>query len=213
MARSSMKPIAEKAYTIKSSKIAGRGGFAIRDIAKGERLMEYLGERVSHAVADSRYDDYAQKRHHTFLFAVNRSVVIDAAVNGNEARFVNHSCEPNCEATIEKSRVFIEAIRPIAQGEELTYDYAYTRDGSETPDDEFRVYGCKCGSAKCRGTILAPLTKGQLKKRADAAKKRHHPKHSAARTGHLPETSSAGASKVKLKAKSKATSKSKRTAR
>jgi hypothetical protein len=204
MARSTMKPIAEKAFKTKTSKISGRGGFAIRPIKKGERLMEYLGERVTHAVADSRYDDYAQKRHHTFLFAVNRSVVIDGAVNGNEARFVNHSCDPNCEGTIEKARVFIEAIRDIEPGEELVYDYAYTRDGSETADDEFRVYGCQCGSPQCRGTILAPLTKAQLKKRADAAKKRHHPKHSAARTGHVVPTKPAQ-KKSKAKAKAKAT--------
>ena len=71
MARSTMKPIAEKAFKTKTSKISGRGGFAVRPITKGERLIEYLGERVTHAVADSRYDDYAQKRHHTFLFAVD----------------------------------------------------------------------------------------------------------------------------------------------
>lgn len=204
MARSSMKPIAEKAFKIKSSKISGRGAFATRHIRKGERLIEYVGERVSHAVADSRYDDYAQKRHHTFLFAVNRSVVIDGAVHGNEARFINHSCDPNCEGVIEKARVFVEAIRDIRPSEELVYDYAYTRDGSETPDDEFRVYGCKCGSPKCRGTILAPLTKAQLKKRAEAARKRHHHKHSAARTGHVMDAKPTTKSKAKSKTKAKA---------
>jgi hypothetical protein len=210
MARSSMKPIAEKAFKTKTSKISGRGGFAIRQIKKGERLIEYLGDRVTHSVADSRYDDYAQKRHHTFLFAVNRSVVIDGAVDGNEARFINHSCDPNCEGTIEKARVFIEAMRDIEPGEELVYDYAYTRDGSETADDEFRVYGCKCGSPKCRGTILAPLTKAQLKKRAEAAKKRHHPKHSAARTGHVLPEGPAPKKKSKVKAKAKTKAKAKK---
>ena len=184
MARSKVKVIAEKAYKIKSSKIAGRGGFATRAIKKGERLMEYLGERVSHAVADSRYDDAKYALHHTFLFAVNRSVVIDAAVNGNDARFLNHSCAPNCEALIEKSRVFIEAIRDIAKGEELLYDYAYTRDGSETDEEEFQLYACRCGAKSCRGTILAALSKAELRKRAAAAKKRHHPRHTIARTGH-----------------------------
>ena len=145
MARSKGKVIAENAYKTKSSKIAGRGGFATRAIKKGERLMEYLGERVSHAVADSRFDDAKYALHHTFLFAVNRSVVIDAAVNGNDARFLNHSCAPNCEALIEKSRVFIEAIRDIATGEEVTFDYATCLTAS------FGDMDCLCGAANCRG--------------------------------------------------------------
>jgi hypothetical protein len=177
-----MKPIAEKAFRVKSSRIAGRGAFTLRAIARGERLIEYLGERVSHAVADSRYDDAAMPHHHTFLFTVSRQTVIDASAGGNEARFINHSCDPNCETVIEQSRVFIEAVRDIAGGEELTYDYGYQRDGTETPDEEFRLYGCRCGSPKCRGTILAPLSRAQLKKRAAAAKARHHPPHAHART-------------------------------
>jgi SET domain-containing protein len=172
MAKRKVKAMAVGALAIKRSKIAGRGGFAARDIRKGERIIEYLGERISHAVADDRYDDFAKKVHHTFLFAVNRRVVIDAAVNGNEARFLNHSCAANCEAVIEGSRVFIDAKQDIAKGAELCYDYAYTRDGSETDADEFGVYGCRCGGKGCRGTILAPLTKSELKKRAAAEKKR-----------------------------------------
>ena len=158
MARSTVKAAGTSAVVIKRSRIAGRGGFAARDIVKGERLIEYVGERVSHAVADSRYDDASMRRHHTFLFTVNRRVVIDGAVRGNESRFLNHACDPNCEAVIEQARVFIDAKRDIRAGEELCYDYAFERDGSETADDEFRLYGCKCGSAKCRGTILAPRT-------------------------------------------------------
>ncbi|MBI3566994.1 MAG: SET domain-containing protein-lysine N-methyltransferase [Gemmatimonadetes bacterium] len=187
MARRKVKPAADRAgqpFVVKNSRIAGRGGFATRAIETGERIIEYLGERVTHAVADARYDDYASATHHTFLFAVSRQTVIDAAVDGNDARFLNHSCDPNCEAVIERSRVFIVALKPIAKGEELVYDYAYTRDGSETEEEEYTLYGCRCGTKKCRGTILAPLTPAELKKRAAAAKKRHHPRHAVARTGH-----------------------------
>jgi hypothetical protein len=212
MARGAMKVLADGAYVIKQSKIAGRGGFAKRDIAKGERILEYLGERISHAEADDRYDDHAQAQHHTFLFSVTRSVVIDGAVNGNDARFLNHSCAPNCEALIEDARVFIEAITDIPKDAELTYDYAYTRDGSETPDDEFRLYGCKCGAPKCRGTILAPLTKAQLAKRAAKAKRRRTPPHTHARTGHTSSVTKAKA-KTKAKATSKAKSKTKTKAK
>ncbi len=209
-AKAKVKPMAEGALVIKRSRIAGRGGFAGRDIRKGERLIEYVGERISHGVADDRYDDAAMKTHHTFLFAVNRSVVIDGAVNGNESRWLNHSCAPNCEAVIEKSRVFIEAKRDIPKGEELCYDYAYSRDGSETAEDEFQLYGCRCGAKSCRGTILAALTKAELRKRAAAAKKRHHPRHSVARTGHeLATTKAKAKSKSKAKTKSKSKTKSK----
>lgn len=142
-------------FEIRRSAIAGRGAFATRAIRKGERIIEYLGERISHAVADARYDDAKMTSHHTFLFSVSRQTVIDASVGGNDARFINHSCAPNCEAVIARSRVFIVAIKPIAAGEELFYDYAYERDGTETADDE-RHYACRCGAKTCRGTILAP---------------------------------------------------------
>ncbi|MBM3906774.1 MAG: SET domain-containing protein-lysine N-methyltransferase [Gemmatimonadetes bacterium] len=159
---------------IRRSAIAGRGAFATRDIRRGERLIEYLGQRISHAIADARYDDATMTNHHTFLFSVSRQTVIDASVNGNDARFINHSCDPNCEAVITRSRVFIIAIKPIAQGDELFYDYAYERDGSETAEDE-RHYACRCGAKKCRGTILAPTKPKKLKPHHAAA--RHTDRH------------------------------------
>lgn len=149
------RTVATPAFKVTRSAISGRGAFAVRDITKGEFLIEYVGERISHAVADARYDDESMASHHTFLFAVSRQTVIDAAVGGNDARFINHSCDPNCEAVITKGRVFIYARKPIAKGEELAYDYGYERDGSETAEDEKR-YACRCGTKKCRGTILAP---------------------------------------------------------
>lgn len=182
MARRTLKKVPlVQPFKVRQSRIAGKGAFATRDIEPGERIVEYLGERVSHAVADARYDDHAADAHHTFLFAVNRSVVIDAYVDGNDARFINHSCDPNCESEIEKGRVFIDAIKPIRKGEELTYDYAYGRDGTETKEDVTGVYGCRCGAKKCRGTILEPLTAEVRKRIAAARKKRHREKHAAAR--------------------------------
>jgi hypothetical protein len=170
-------------FGVRGSKIAGRGAFAIRPIRKGERVVEYLGERVTHAVADARYDDHAGGAHHTFLFTVSRKIVIDATVDGNEARFINHSCDPNCESVIEGGRVFIDAIKPIKAGAELTYDYAYTRDGTETEEEETGLYGCRCGAKTCRGTILAPLSQAEVRRRAAAAKRRHHRAHVHARSG------------------------------
>jgi len=146
---------ANKYFVLRHSRIQGKGAFATRPIKRGTRIIEYTGERISPEEADRRYDDGGMGRHHTFLFSVDSKVCIDAAVNGNDARFINHSCAPNCEAVDERKRIYIEAIRDIAPGEELTYDYQYERDGTEDEKWE-KIYLCKCGAPTCRGTILAP---------------------------------------------------------
>ena len=94
---------------MRDSRVHGLGVFAPRRIRKGTRVIEYLGERISHNEADRRYDDKDANDNHTFLFIVDARTVIDAGVDGNDARFVNHSCDPNCESVIENRRVFIEA--------------------------------------------------------------------------------------------------------
>lgn len=147
-----------KYFVLRRSAIQGRGAFATRPIRRGTRIIEYTGETITPKEADKRYDDSAMGRHHTFLFSVDSRKVIDAAVGGNDARFINHSCAPNCEAIDVNRRIFIEAIRDIAPGEELTYDYAYERDGTEDEEWE-KLYVCRCGAETCRGTILAPLKK------------------------------------------------------
>jgi SET domain-containing protein len=179
----------DQPFVVRKSRIAGKGAFATRTIEKGERIIEYLGERLTHAQSDARYDDHAGGAHHTFLFNVNRSTVIDAYVDGNDARFINHACDPNCESEIERGRVFIDAIKRIRKGDELFYDYAYGRDGTETPEDETGLYGCRCGSRKCRGTILEEVTKAKKARLEAAARRReHHEKHAAARTAHTDKT-------------------------
>lgn len=142
-------------FEVRPSPIQGHGAFALRRIRKGTRLVEYTGERLSPAAAHERYDDDSQESPHILLFTVDRRTVIDAGVGGNEARFFNHSCEPNCEAVIDRRRVYLEALRTIAPGEELTYDYRLERDGGATAEWE-RRYACRCGAAACRGTMLAP---------------------------------------------------------
>lgn len=169
------RPVEPQPFEIRVSAIQGRGAFATRPIRKGERIAEYLGERISWKEADRRYDDPAMERHHTFLFSVTSRTVIDGAVGGSDARFINHSCDPNCEAVDDGGRIFIEALRGIAAGEELAYDYAYERDDTHTPEDE-ALYACHCGSPNCRGTILAP-----------AEKALSHTHHAAARQPHRHE--------------------------
>jgi len=154
---------ADLPYEIRKSRIQGRGAFATRRIRAGTRIVEYVGERITREEADARYDDESMARHHTFLFAVDDDTVIDAAHGGNSARFINHSCDPNCEAVIEDGRVFIEAVKNIQPGAELTYDYAYERNDDHDEESE-RLYACHCGAPTCRGTILAPKRKAAPRK-------------------------------------------------
>ncbi|HEX8825515.1 MAG TPA: SET domain-containing protein-lysine N-methyltransferase [Archangium sp.] len=151
-----MPTLSPQPFELRASSIQGRGAFATRAIRKGARIIEYLGERISQAVADERYDDSTMSRHHTFLFNVDEDTVIDAAHEGNDARFINHSCDPNCQAFLEGDRIYIYALRNIAVGDELCYDYSYDRTEDMGPEEE-KLYVCRCGAASCRGTILAPL--------------------------------------------------------
>jgi SET domain-containing protein len=140
-------------FEIRESPIQGLGAFAIKHIPEGTRLIEYAGERLTPRQADERYPD-GDERHHTFLFAIDDDVVVDAAVNGNDARFLNHSCDPNCDVVIEDKRLWIETIRDVDPGEELVYDYAFVLPERHTPAAK-RRYPCSCGSRNCRKTILA----------------------------------------------------------
>ena len=141
-------------FEIRASPMQGLGAFAVRPFPAGVRLIEYAGERLTPAIADMRYPEVTGERHHTFLFAIDDDVVIDAAVNGNEARYINHSCDPNCDAVIEDGHIWIETIREVAQGEELAYDYAYVLEERHSPAAK-RRFPCSCGAPNCRGTILA----------------------------------------------------------
>lgn len=145
---------------VRNSSIHGRGVFARTDIPKGTRLIEYTGDRISHKEADLRYEDSDPNDNHTFLFIVDRKTVIDAEIGGNDARFINHSCDGNCESVIEKSRVFIEATRLIPKGEELGYDYEIGREKDDPPNVD-EIFACRCGSPKCRGTMLWPAKRPQ----------------------------------------------------
>ncbi len=141
-------------YEIRASPIQGLGAFAVRRIRKGTRIVEYLGERISPEEADARYAD-EERNPHVLLFNVDERTVIDAGVGGNEARFVNHSCAPNCEAVNDGGRIFIEALRTLEPGQELTYDYRLDVQEEEAASRDER-YACRCGAASCRGTMTVP---------------------------------------------------------
>jgi len=154
-------------FEVRHSRVHGHGVFALRRIRKGTNIIEYLGERVSHELAEARYAGKHPMDGHTFLFTVDRKTVIDAGSNGNEARFVNHGCDPNCQTVQIDARIFIEAIRTIRPGEELVYDYRIQRDADD-PADVDAVFRCLCGAEKCRGSML----EARPKKRAKQPKRR-----------------------------------------
>jgi SET domain-containing protein len=140
-------------FVVRRSSIHGRGVFATTRIPKGTRVIEYKGERISHEEADARHGELQANSPHTMLFAVNDKLVIDATRRGNSARWINHSCQPNCEVADKNDRIFIEACRNISPGEELTYDYNLQLGEPHTKAAK-RAHACFCGANRCRGTML-----------------------------------------------------------
>jgi SET domain-containing protein len=135
---------------VRQSGVHGRGAFATKAIRKGSRIIEYVGKRMPWDAASEDPDDP-----HTFLFGLNDSNdVINAAIGGNDSRWINHSCDPNCEALEDKGRVFIYALRNLQPGEELFYDYALKVDEPRGAETE-KQFPCHCGAKTCRGTLLA----------------------------------------------------------
>lgn len=147
-------------YTVRNSPIHGKGVFAPRDLPAGEPVIEYRGRLLTTAQADRRYSGTANSGH-TFLFTLNDDYVIDANFEGNAARWINHSCNPNCEAITEedsngnrrKDRVVIHTKRAVKAGEELTYDYHIVLEDRHTARMK-ALWECRCGSRRCTGTIL-----------------------------------------------------------
>ena len=134
---------------VRDSAVHGRGVYATRFIPEGTRIIEYTGRRVSwERAADDENDP------HTFIFGLDNGEVIDPTIGGNDARWINHCCDPNCEAIEEDDRIFIYATRDVEAGEELFYDYALEIDEPVTEESK-RKFACHCGSANCRGTMLS----------------------------------------------------------
>lgn len=144
---------ARRGLSARASGIHGRGVYAREPIPAGTRIIEYRGERITDDEAEARYPDDFSGPHHTFLFSLDDGTIIDAAHKGNMARWINHSCDPNCETVIEDGHIYVESIRDIAPGEELSYDYNIILAARHTPRMK-KHFPCVCGSAECRGTLL-----------------------------------------------------------
>jgi SET domain-containing protein len=150
--RANKKP----SYVVRGSGVHGKGVFASRKIGAGDCIIEYRGERITSDEAERRAEANNQPINHTYLFSLNDARVIDGGCRGNEARFINHACEPNCEAIEhEDGRVYIYSLCDIARGEELTYSYPLIYEGRHTPAIK-RLFACRCGTPGCTGTYLAP---------------------------------------------------------
>ena len=144
-----------KRIQVRRSGVHGKGVFALQDLAEGEQLVEYIGEVISWAEAERRHPHDPQNPNHTFYFHIDEDHVIDGLHGGNASRWINHACAPNCEADQQGNRVFIRALRAIAAGEELSFDYGLIIDERYTAKLKAE-YACWCGADECRGTMLAP---------------------------------------------------------
>ena len=151
------------------SGVHGKGVFALQDLAEGETLIEYVGEVISWPEALRRHPHDPAQPNHTFYFHINETRVIDANVGGNSSRWINHSCAPNCQADEIGERVFIKALRNIAAGDELFYDYGLVIDARYTKK-LLADYPCWCGAPDCRGTLLTPKEKKKSAKKAATQK-------------------------------------------
>jgi SET domain-containing protein len=188
---------------VRRSGVHGKGVFALQDLAEGETLIEYVGEIISWDEAQDRHPHDPKDPNHTFYFHVNEDKVIDALHGGNSSRWINHSCDPNCEADEDNERVFIKALRNIKAGEELNYDYGLIIDEPYTKK-LLAEYPCWCGAKNCRGTLLSP------KDRADTPK---IPGQKKAKGKSKDKPKSQAKPKSKVKAESKVGAKAKTDAK
>jgi uncharacterized protein len=159
MAVPNPKPKPKLPYRIRNSPIHGRGVFATRTIRKGSKVIEYRGDRTTWDVALERPPSDPDNPTHTFFFETSDGVIIDANRRGNAARWINHSCDANCQSfEYDDGRVFIEARRTIRTGDEITYDYRLSLDG-RLSKRTLAEYACRCGAKKCRGSLLVKRRK------------------------------------------------------
>ncbi|QOF78510.1 SET domain-containing protein [Variovorax sp. 38R] len=184
------------------SDVHGNGVFAVQDLAEGETLIEYKGQVISWKEALRRHPHDPAQPNHTFYFHIDDGRVIDGNVEGNAARWINHSCEPNCEADEVDGRVYIKALRNIAAGEELNYDYGLVIDEPYT-EKLLSEFPCWCGSEQCRGTLLTPKDEDEDEEK-DKKKKKKAKKKAEKKKAEAKEAKKAEKKAEKKKADKKA---------
>ncbi|MDA7418495.1 SET domain-containing protein-lysine N-methyltransferase [Xenophilus arseniciresistens] len=159
---------------MRRSEVHGNGVFAVQDLKAGELLIEYTGEVIDWKEALRRHPHDPAQPNHTFYFHIDDKNVIDGGAGGNDAKWINHACDPNCEADEQDGRIYIRALRDIPAGQELNYDYGLIIDEPYTPE-LLADFPCWCGSENCRGTLLSPKDEddlpGKKKKKKKKARK------------------------------------------
>ncbi|PUE06750.1 SET domain-containing protein-lysine N-methyltransferase [Limnohabitans sp. T6-5] len=199
-----------KRIQVRRSGVHGKGVFALQDLAEGETIIEYVGEVISWDEAQDRHPHDPNDPNHTFYFHVNEDRVIDALHGGNSSRWINHSCDPNCEADEDNDRIFIKALRNIKAGEELNYDYGLIIDEPYTPE-LLAEYPCWCGAKNCRGTLLSPKERDDTPEIPSQKKKKANskPKADVKKAPAKPKADAKAKPPAKPKAKDKASVKTK----
>jgi hypothetical protein len=192
-------PATGRRIQTRRSGVHGKGVFAVRDIAAGETLIEYKGEVISWKEALRRHPHDPAQPQHTFYFHIDDKHVIDGRVDGNASRWINHACDPNCETDEIDGRIFIKALRDIAAGEELNYDYGLVIDLPYTPE-LLAEFPCWCGAETCRGTLLAPQPEPEKKKKK---KKNRKKTRAESVVSDDPEAGGQAGSKAKGKSRDK----------
>jgi uncharacterized protein len=155
LSQAAVSPGKGRRIQVRRSGVHGKGVYAVAPLARRQVIIEYKGEVISWKEALRRHPHDPKDPNHTFYFHIDDGNVIDAKVGGNSARWINHACQPNCEADEVDGRVFIKALRAIRPGEELFYDYGLVLDGRKTAKVK-KQFECRCGTPRCRGTMLAP---------------------------------------------------------
>jgi len=148
---------------VRKSKVHGTGVFAAKNLKKGERIIEYVGDIVTKKQSDKVAEEQLEKSaNHTkdggvYIFELNKRYDINGNVSWNSAKYINHSCEPNCETEGDDWHIWITALRDIKKGEELGYDYCYDI-------DNWQEHPCRCGSKSCVGFIIDEKLRGKVRK-------------------------------------------------
>lgn len=190
-------PTTGRRIQTRRSGVHGKGVFALSDFAKGETIIEYVGEIITWKEALRRHPHDPKDPNHTFYFHIDETHVIDAKYGGNSSRWINHSCKPNCEPDEVEGRIFIKALRDIQAGEELNYDYGLVIEAPLTPALKLE-YPCWCGAKKCRGTLLSSTSEFPKEEKTKTVKAKSVKKQSDKKSDKKADKET---SKTKAKAK------------
>ena len=151
-------------WKVKKSKVHGTGVFATQDIKNGTKIIEYIGDKVTKKEGDKRSSERIKKYLNSkisgsvYIFELNKKYDIDGSPLYNKARYINHSCNPNCEVEGKGLKLWIFSLKDIKKDEELSYDYGFSF------DEDYKQFPCKCRSKNCCGFIVREGSRWRIKR-------------------------------------------------